>query len=287
MSALAFTYFGGGLRSPVGQRVRATWDALIERLCIPKVTTDKHSVPGLSLATFRGDHRSLANVEQVFAVGLDFDEGGFTWEEIAQRFAGAASFTHSTWSSTATEPRARTFLLLSRPVSVAEYRRVYQGVVDVVQSNSEIRVDRAASDPSRFWFLPSAPPDGEFFYTFGRGKPVNVERILAAIPPPAAPSAPRPPSGPVGDVETRAAAYLDQCDPAISGSGGHRTTFLTAQRLVRGFSLDEETAFRLMCDWNLRCEPPWSEYDLRRKIRQAATQGTMRNGSLRDARRPG
>lgn len=284
MTSLAFTYWGGGLLNPHGRRVRTTWDALIERLSVPRVTADKHSVPGLSLATFRGDRRSKANVEQVFAVGLDFDEGGFTWEEIAQRFAGSASFTHSTWSSTTTDPRARTFLLLSRPVTGEEYSRVYQAVVDIVQKDGGLRVDRHVCDPSRFWFLPSTPPDGEYFYSFGRGRPVNVDGALAAVPPPAPPSPPSLPSGPVGDVEARAVAYLERCEPAIEGQGGGTATFLIAQRMVRGFGLDEDTAYRLMLAWNRRCEPPWDERGLRRKIRQAATQGTMTPGSLRDAR---
>jgi len=88
----------------------------------------------------------------------------------------------------------------------------------------------------------------------------------------------------VGDVEARAAAYLARCEPAVSGSGGHRTTFVVAQRLVRGFALDEETAYRLLTEWNQRCSPPWSERELRRKVRQAAERGNLPEGSLRDRR---
>ncbi len=76
-----------------------------------------------------------------------------------------------------------------------------------------------------------------------------------------------------------------RCDPAIAGQDGHKTTFLTCQRIVRGFGLDEETAYRLLCAWNARCDPPWSERELRRKIREAAERGTMTWGELRDRER--
>lgn len=87
------------------------------------------------------------------------------------------------------------------------------------------------------------------------------------------------------DVVERARRYLDRCEGAISGSGGHTHTFLVAQKLVRGFRLDEQTAYALLSVWNQRCKPPWSERDLRRKIHQAATHGTMQPGALLDAPR--
>lgn len=89
------------------------------------------------------------------------------------------------------------------------------------------------------------------------------------------------------DVVERARRYLERCDGAISGSGGHTQTFLVAQKLVRGFRLDEHAAYALLSAWNQRCKPPWSERDLRRKIRQAATHGSMQPGTLLDSPRPG
>ena len=79
----------------------------------------------------------------------------------------------------------------------------------------------------------------------------------------------------------RARRYLAKCDPAISGSGGHTKTFLAAQKLVRGFELDEATAFELMyAEYNSRCQPPWSARELRHKVRQAAQCGQMTLGAL-------
>lgn len=303
--SLALTYFPR-LRSARGQRVRTTWDKLLARLSVARVVADKHDAPGFSLATYTGERRALANVERVFAVGLDLDhldavsvfdrrEAGkrgeaTDWPTLTERFDAVDSFLHTTWSSTSDAPRARVFIRLSRPVTGDEYRRVYAACAGVAEERGLV-VDRQASDPSRFWFLPAIPPGGEYRYSIGRGAPVNVDWALATVPAPAPPAPPPPHSRPhVANTnglsdEERAERYLDRCEPAVSGSGGHNTTFLVAQKLVRGFALDEETAYRLLARWNERCSPPWSERELRRKLRQAAERGRMPEGALRDAQR--
>lgn len=79
----------------------------------------------------------------------------------------------------------------------------------------------------------------------------------------------------------RAAAYLRKVPPAISGQGGSRQTFNAAVALVRGLALDEESAYRLLVEhYNPRCEPPWSETELRHKVRYAARALRVQRGSL-------
>ena len=274
------------LTDPHGKRVRTTWALLVARLSMPRTCEAKLEIPGMSLATFAGDMRSNANVERVFAVGLDLDKSVPPWDELCERFSASRAFLHTTWQSTPQVPRARVFLPLSRPVSAREYRRVYAAVSANVAAN--LQIDRAASDAGRLWFLPAIRPSGSFDSFIGEGPPVDVEAALAAVPEPA-PPVPPPPSGPraagAGDVEARAAAYVEKVGPAISGSGGRTTTFVLAQRLVRGFALDEDTTYRLMAKWNQICDPPWSERELRGKIREAANAGRQAVGDLRDARR--
>jgi hypothetical protein len=84
------------------------------------------------------------------------------------------------------------------------------------------------------------------------------------------------------DIAERARRYVMATPPAISGSGGHTATFLLAQRLVRGFALDEATAFALMVPWNRTCVPPWSHGELARKVREAARAGRMAIGDMVD-----
>ncbi|MCA8985825.1 MAG: bifunctional DNA primase/polymerase [Planctomycetaceae bacterium] len=75
------------------------------------------------------------------------------------------------------------------------------------------------------------------------------------------------------DIESRALAYLDKLPPAISGNGGHAATYTAATVLVHGFEIDPERALALLLDhYNLRCEPPWTEQELRHKVTSAATK---------------
>lgn len=56
---------------------------------------------------------------------------------------------------------------------------------------------------------------------------------------------------------------------AVSGTGGHSTTFGVACLLVWGFGLTPEEAMPLMLEYNQQCQPPWSERDLWHKLRSA------------------
>lgn len=277
---IALTYFPR-LRDAHGQRRPCSWGSLCRWLSSPVISADKHDAGGFSVATYAGDRRSKATVEHVFAVGLDFDHD-VSLSVLERRFAASRAFVHTTWQSTLEAPRARVFLALSRPVTGPEYERVWTACAGV----AGLTVDSAARDPSRFWFRPSIAAVGRSFVCWPcAGAPVDVEAALAAVPPPPPPPVPSEPCGPVGDVEARAAAYVERCEPAIAGSGGHAHTFRVAVKLVKGFALDEATAYRLMAKWNLTCSPPWSELDLRRKVRQAAEHGNQQEGALRDARR--
>jgi hypothetical protein len=74
-------------------------------------------------------------------------------------------------------------------------------------------------------------------------------------------------------IERRAKAYLARMPPSISGAGGHNALYTAATSLVHGFGLDLETALSLLSvDFNPRCEPPWSESELRHKVQDALTK---------------
>ena len=79
-------------------------------------------------------------------------------------------------------------------------------------------------------------------------------------------------------VERRALAYLDKLPPAISGNGGHAATYAAATVLVHGFEIDPDRALALLLDhYNPRCEPPWTEKELRHKVTSAATKPHSRS----------
>jgi len=89
-------------------------------------------------------------------------------------------------------------------------------------------------------------------------------------------------------VLRRAAAYLDAMPPAISGQGGHNRTYASATAMVHGFGLDAGAALALLLErYNPRCEPPWSERDLRHKVEDAASKPHAKAfGWLRDLADP-
>lgn len=75
------------------------------------------------------------------------------------------------------------------------------------------------------------------------------------------------------DKVAAASAYLREVDPAISGSSGHDTTFRAACCLVLGFDLSVDEAFGLLWnEYNPRCQPPWSEKEIRHKVESANKQ---------------
>jgi hypothetical protein len=67
----------------------------------------------------------------------------------------------------------------------------------------------------------------------------------------------------------QARAYIRRCPGAVSGRGGHNFTYHVAMLLVEGFALTDAEAWACLCEWNERCEPPWTDRELRHKIDSA------------------
>lgn len=86
---------------------------------------------------------------------------------------------------------------------------------------------------------------------------------------------------PEADRIRRARAYIQKCAPAVQGENGSATAFLAAQALVRGFCLPQTAALDLfMSEYNGRCSPPWSEAEVKHKIRQATFKGKREYGFM-------
>ena len=153
---------------------------------------------------------------------------------------------------------------------------------------------------------PSLHPSGELYDPL-EGEPavVDVETLGAAVAalanavieqrhgrkerPRSQPTALGTRTFPADDaVLRRAEAYLDRIPPAISGAGGHGQTYAAATAMVHGFGLDAETALGLLLNqYNPRCQPPWSEKELRHKVSDAASKPHDRpHGWLRDTEKP-
>jgi hypothetical protein len=80
----------------------------------------------------------------------------------------------------------------------------------------------------------------------------------------------------------RAHRYIQAVPPAISGQHGDMRTFQICCRLVRGFGLSDDQSMELLSNWNARCEPPWSEAELKDKLQRAHRYGREPIGGLLD-----
>lgn len=90
-----------------------------------------------------------------------------------------------------------------------------------------------------------------------------------------------------GKAVSRARAYLNTIEPAVSGGGGSNQTFYAACRTLLGFNLEFSDALGLLEEWNSRCQPPWSFADLKRKLCEVEkTQADATRGELLNAERP-
>lgn len=90
---------------------------------------------------------------------------------------------------------------------------------------------------------------------------------------------------PSDDLNRRAIAYLSAMPPAISGQGGHNAAYAAATAMVHGFGIAPDQALTLLLvHYNPRCQPEWSEKELRHKIQDAVSKPHERPlGWLRDS----
>ncbi len=70
-------------------------------------------------------------------------------------------------------------------------------------------------------------------------------------------------------ITEQARLRMAQMPAAVSGSGGHNATFHVACMLMHGYALTQAEALPLMHEFNLRCQPAWSERELLYKLGSA------------------
>lgn len=75
------------------------------------------------------------------------------------------------------------------------------------------------------------------------------------------------------NLHDRARKYMSTISGAVSGQGGHGHTLHAAGVLINGFAFSIEEAWPILAEWNLSCQPPWRDADLRRKLTEAEKLG--------------
>lgn len=147
--------------------------------------------------------------------------------------------------------------------------------------------DPAIDRPWRYSTLDSPDPgeNGLAFFDIAAW----LEKHPAPVGPAASAPAPSPASKPKSSaanrsgasVVERAIAYLATCEPAIQGDHGSDKTFGVAARVGCGFDLSEaETVNLLLREYNPRCDPPWTQGEIEKKVRDAFKNETKRGWLL-------
>ena len=151
----------------------------------------------------------------------------------------------------------------------------------------ELLTDRAATSCTQTTRLPGffnhkRQPSVRVGIEYLHWRDVFVARDLPAVGAGTTPSSmtkARRPLPATRSVE-RARAFLQCVDPAVAGQQGDLRTFRVCCRIVRGFDLSDDEAVRALSEWNARCEPPWSERELRQKVMNARRYGREPEGGL-------
>jgi hypothetical protein len=234
-----------------------------------------------------------AAMSGLVVIDIDPRDGGFqTFDELVKRLGelppGPASETGGEAEDPGTGRRGR-HLLFKHPGGEVRGKlglgkREREGVD--LKSNGYITAPPSVHPDTgrRYRWLPGASPDDIEVPELPAAWIAAVRRAPAPAPAPPPPPPPRPSSTGI-DVVERARRYVARMPPAISGSGGHDATFDAALVAVKGFALDDADAWSVLVDFNGRCEPPWSERELRHKL-DSAKGSSLPAGYLRDAPLP-
>jgi predicted P-loop ATPase len=126
------------------------------------------------------ESRTNESVRAVTLFVMDFD-CGLSPEEAVQvlRDGGFAYVIHSSHSHTLAKPKFRVVVPLSRPIPLADWREAWSYLHEVFGPASDV----SCKNPSRIYFLPSAPPSGAFetWSDIAGGDPIDVDQVYRVI----------------------------------------------------------------------------------------------------------
>jgi hypothetical protein len=267
------------LFDPSGTERELTWNELELMLSTRAEFLGGDHHPGWSPTRFEPCQRAKENARAVCAACFDFDKG----ESIAtvldrvRPIARGLLHTSRKHREQGHGDRFRVVFPLSRSASWFEFEELWKRLAPAVGN-----VDPAPKDASRFWYLPGTVSGAEWHAESWDGPDIDVDAWLRK-PDPTVRALPVVVSrSERTNTEERARRYIAKMDPAVSGQKGHQSTWDVALVLIRGFSLSEDRAYALLCEYNTRCVPPWSERELKHKIKGALASEKVPRGFLLD-----
>ena len=166
-----------------GTQVSMSFDELMRYVSAPMVRERKDGDGGVALGRFRDGVRRLTHFEGTSLVGLDYDDGKLTPEQIHDRLGRTEHVVYPTFSQHHVTglQKCRAILTLDRAVDLATHRRI-MWVVYARAHERGFTLDRACKDASRWWFAPVVHPDRRAAYVVYAspegGAPMSVDRLL-------------------------------------------------------------------------------------------------------------
>ena len=153
----------------------------------PILGKDPHVVPGVFVGTLRGQRATAFNVLSHTALLLDLDAA--VPQDVPERVSalGWDAVTYTTASHTEESPRLRVMARISRPVTPDEYKRLFRWA----GTARGVELDSSAAAGAHRFFLPHIAPGSEAELLGlqswrSRGRPIDVEPIVAEGPRPQA-----------------------------------------------------------------------------------------------------
>ena len=201
-------------RAREGVVVEWTSGELAGRLSRCQVVSEKSATPGwLPVAMHEGQRRRLArHVASVWAMVCDLDQDVGEIAELWARIGdlGLEAYAHTTYSHTETTPKARVVFPFAQSVPAERWREVWSAGSRWAASWGA-EVDKACKDPSRLYYLPSAPADRRALFRSGRwqGARLHWRRLVSDYPEPPAPRYVPPPELTSAGVAPRERQRLD------------------------------------------------------------------------------
>ena len=176
------------VKSNAPRTVDTSWGDLTRKLTKHKATDDKRGVQLWSPCVYEeGASRSRDAVIEVTALALDYDSGVLISEAKAT-WADYAHVLHTSHSHTQEHHKFRVVIRLASPIPTARYESLWQWANR--QAGGEL--DKQARDPSRMWFVPSAPEGASVVAYAHEGPPLKWTELDLTMPSAAPGVAPGP-----------------------------------------------------------------------------------------------
>jgi hypothetical protein len=219
-------------RSPHrGDQRSITFEQFVHFVSKPIISEKKDVHGGMSLGLFRDGIRRLTHFVSTTTIGLDYDDGALTAEQIHQKIGNGRHVVYSTFSSTPQHPKSRTILFLDRAINDAEHKMM-MAVLYKRAADAGITFDPSAKDASRWWYRPVCHPERtanhKVFFNGANSHTYAVDPILAQAPKPQPKPQPKPIPHDHADAYIRS-AINKACDHIFQTPAGNRHFVLVSE----------------------------------------------------------